>query len=232
MLFCRFAGRPHLLAILTLTVVMSAHGAADTDGVLSGKDLDGWEGTIKDHWSVKDGCIVGTNAHPRRPTFSFQPQINLWTKKRYQDFEMTFKVKIKDGKGLGLVSIHGEYGGFSGSKDLHFNSTGHHHQALFGGSNWGSVYGANAGGVDRRAPKDVVDKVLRSAEFNDYYIKCVGKHLTIKLNGATTVEADFPKMPPSGRIGLQLDPAFQMEATFKEIQIKDLKPIPKREQDP
>jgi hypothetical protein len=75
----------------------------------------------------------------------------------------------------------------------------------------------------KAAPSDVVKKALKPAEFNDYYIKCAGKHVTIKLNGETTVDADFEKMPEDGRIGLQLHGGHVMEVTFKNIEFKELK---------
>ena len=41
----------------------------------------------------------------------------------------------------------------------------------------------------------VVDKVLlKPAAFNEIYLRCVGKHITVTLNGTVTVDADFPTM--------------------------------------
>src|SRR3954451_24597457 len=62
------------------------------------KDLSGWEG-IKELWSVKDGALVGyTEKDPGFNTF-------LCSKKTYKDFEMTFKVRLKDGVGNSGVQI-------------------------------------------------------------------------------------------------------------------------------
>ena len=47
--------------------------------------------------------------------------------------------------------------------------------------------------------------------------------MTIKINGATSVDGDFPKMPDEGIIAWQLHAGFKsMEVTFKDIQFKDL----------
>jgi hypothetical protein len=74
----------------------------------------------------------------------------------------------------------------------------------------------------KQAPA-AVQKVVKPNDFNDYYIKCVGKHVTIKLNGLTTVDDDFPKMPDDGLIAWQLHNGFKyMEVTFKDIEFKDL----------
>ena len=78
----------------------------------------------------------------------------------------------------------------------------------------------------QQAPKDVVLEVLKKDDFNDYYIKCVGKHVTIKLNGKTTVDRDFDNLPDDGIIAWQLHAGPPMEATFKDIDFKDLSAKP------
>ena len=50
----------------------------------------------------------------------------------------------------------------------------------------------------------------------------VGKHVTIKLNGETTVDGDFAKAPDTGIIALQLHSGGPMEVIFKNIQFKEL----------
>src|SRR5205807_7111384 len=89
---------------------------------------------------------------------------------------------------------------------------------------WGSLWGEALPGVGmmKAAPKEVVDRVLKKADFNAYYIKCVGKHVTIKLNGETTVDDKFEKMADEGIIAWQLEGGNAMEVTFKDIQFKDL----------
>jgi hypothetical protein len=67
-----------------------------------------------------------------------------------------------------------------------------------------------------------VNKVLKLNHFNDYSIKCGGKHVTIKVNGVTTVDDGFKKMPAEGIIAWQLHEGKGMEVTFKDIQFKDL----------
>ena len=76
---------------------------------------------------------------------------------------------------------------------------------------------------DRAADAKLVKEVLKEGDFNDYYIKCVGKHVTIKLNGKTTVDDDFPKMPEEGIIAFQIHGGPSMDVTFKNIAFKELK---------
>jgi hypothetical protein len=200
-----------LLGILAFVIVIArpAQSADDKSELFNGKDLDGWDGLIKEFWSVKDGAIVGTNGDKTVPFNTF-----LWTKKKYKDFEMKFQIRLKDGKGNSGVQIRSEI-----ANAKQFSAKGP--QCDIGQEYWGSLYGENFGGMMKAAPKDVVKKALKPADFNDYYIKCVGKHVTIKLNGETTVDDDF-KMPEDGLIGLQLHGGHVMEVTFKNIQFKDL----------
>ena len=73
------------------------------------------------------------------------------------------------------------------------------------------------------APRELVAKAYKRAEFNDFSIKCVGKHVTIRLNGLTTVDGDFPSMPDEGIIGWQLHgKKSPEEVEFKDVALLDL----------
>src|SRR5262249_47714342 len=152
--------------------------------------FDGWEGLMK-FWSVKDGAIVGmTTEDPKHNTF-------LCSTKRYRDFELKFQVRLKGGKGNSGVQIRSEI--MDKAK-----MTVKGPQADMGQKFWGSLYGENFGGMMKASPAELVQKVVKTDDFNDYYIKCVGKHVTIKINGATMVDGDFPKMADDGIIAWQL----------------------------
>jgi hypothetical protein len=175
----------------------------------NGTNLDGWEGLLK-YWSVKDGALVGyTPEDPKFNTF-------LCSKKKYGDFELRFKVRLKDGVGNSGVQIRSKI-----INQERFAVGGP--QADIGQGYWGSLYGEAFGGMMKQSPPDLVKKVVKQSDFNDYSIKCVGKHVTIKVNGETMVDGDFPKMPDEGIIAWQLHAGFNsMEVTFKDIRFKDL----------
>ena len=194
-----------LFAGLALALV-----AADTPGgeFFNGKNLDGWEG-LTEYWSVRDGAIVGSTPEGLKfNTF-------LCSKKKYTDFALSFKVRLKDGAGNSGVQIR--------SKIINpekFAVGGP--QCDIGQGYWGSLYGEHFGGMMKAASKES-QKVVKKDDFNDYYIKCVGKYVTIKLNDETTVDDDFPTMPDEGIIAWQLHGNMgTMEVTFKNIQFKDL----------
>ena len=204
------------IALALMTVAMSAPAPAARDGgtasdseFFNGKDLSSWEGLTK-YWSVKDGAIVGyTPEDPKYNTF-------LCSKKKYGDFELKFKVRLKDGVGNSGVQIRSKV-----VDPEKFIVAGP--QCDIGAAFWGSLYGERFGGMMKQSPSDLVRKAVKPSDFNDYSVKCVGKHVTIKINEETMVDGDFPKMPEEGIIALQLHAGFKsMEVTYKDIQFKEL----------
>jgi hypothetical protein len=183
-----------------------------------GKDLKGWEG-LNQYWSVRDGAIVGSTFPSGLRSFN----TFLCSKNKYTDFELGFKVRLR-GKGwTGNSGVQIRSKIRDSEKDReHFTVEGP--QCDMGDIYWGSLYGEHflGGRMMKAAPRATVDKVLKKEEFNDYYIKCVGKHVTIKLNGETTVDQDFSQLPDSGIIALQLHQGPPMEVVFKDIHFKDL----------
>jgi len=206
MRFCSVLFVFGILIVATPTVT----GAEDKETFFNGKDLTGWEG-LSNYWSVQDGAIVG--ATPDGLKFN----TFLCSKKKYKDFELSFQVKLtgKGWSGNSGVQIRSEV--FK-PEELAVKGP----QCDMGDVYWGSLYGEHFGGMMKQAPEDVVKKVLKADDFNDYYIKCVGKHVTIKLNGETTVDDDFEKLPEEGIIAWQLHAGDPMQVVFRKIEFKDL----------
>src|SRR5262249_2640400 len=129
----------------------------DTQAFFNGKNLDGWEG-LTEYWSVKDGALVGayTNSSLKHNSF-------LCSKKKYKDFELSFKVRLKDGVGNSGVQIRSKI-----LDDKKFIVSGPQPDMATG--YWGSLYGEQFGGMMQQAPADLVKKVVKPADFNDYSI--------------------------------------------------------------
>jgi hypothetical protein len=200
-----------ILALCVLFSFSAAQAGGDKE-FFNTKDLAGWDGLLDQFWSVKDGAIVGSTA-PKGINFN----TFLCSKKMYKDFELQFQVKLTPGKsGNSGVQIRSHIHNMKT-----FAVTGP--QCDMGQQYWGSLYGENFGGMMKAADAKLVKKVLKVEDFNDYYIKCVGKHVTIKLNGETTVDDDFPKMPDEGIIAWQIHGGPAMEVTFRRIQFKEIK---------
>lgn len=191
-----------LRRVLALTVTLLTGPAFD------GKSLDGWNG-LRGHWKTADDQIVGTaDASLKFNTF-------LCTQQKFKDFELTFRVRLKDGKGNSGVQIR------SAVTDRE-KWTVRGPQCDIGDKYWGSLYGEHFGGMMQAADFDQVKAKLKPADFNDYFIRVVGKHVTIKVNGVTTVDAEFKTLPAEGIIALQLHTGAGMEVTYREFKFREL----------
>jgi hypothetical protein len=195
-------------AAVALAVVGTTQAGGGND-FFNRKDLTGWDGN-SELWSVKDGAIVGNTGEKGIKGNTF-----LISKRPYKDFELSCDVQLKNGAGNSGIQIR--------SKVVDEKKwVVHGPQADMAKGYWGSLYGEGKG-MMKAAPKDVVAKAVpKDGEFVAYYIKCVGKHVTIKLNGMTTIDDDFNDMPDEGIIAFQLHQGGPMEVTFKNIQFTDL----------
>jgi hypothetical protein len=167
-----------------------------------------WEG-LMEYWKIDGDTVVGTTQ--QRQTFN----TFLCSKKKYKDFELSCQVRLLGKTGNSGVQVRSHI-----HDTEHFAVTGP--QADMGAGYWGSLYGEHFGGMMKMAPADQVNKVLKKDDFNDYSVKVVGKHVTIAINGVTTVDDDFPKMPDEGIIAFQIHAGEPMEVTFKNIKFKEL----------
>jgi 3-keto-disaccharide hydrolase len=191
--------------ILSLLVMAGAVSAADdVDDFLK---PDNWEG-LTEYWKIeKDSVVAKADKDPGFNTF-------FCSKKKYKDFEMSFKVRLVGGKGNSGVQIR------SNVVDVKkFVVAGP--QADVGAQYWGSLYGEKFGGMMKQSDFKTLN--VKGDDFNDYSIKCVGKKVTIKVNGVVAVDQEFDKMPDAGIIAFQLHAGGPMEVNFKNIQFKELK---------
>jgi hypothetical protein len=197
-----------LFVFALVTVAAGAGRGEDAKPAFLDEKLTGWEGLIKEYWSYKDGALVGhAKKDPKFNTF-------LVSKKKYKDFELTFKVKLTGGKGNSGVQVRSKV--VDGKK-----FAVHGPQCDIGTGWWGSLYGEGKG-MMQAAPKEA-QKKIKQDDFNDYSIKVVGKKVTIKVNGETTVDKEFDKLPAEGVIAFQLHAGGPMEVTYKDIKFKELK---------
>ncbi len=194
------------LAVLAFSPALLADSPSSE--FFNGKDLAGWEGNTK-LWSVKDGAIVGDTAPDGLKGNTF-----LCSTRKYTDFELTFQVRLKGGKGNSGVQIRSKVVDAKG-----FVVAGP--QADIATGYWGSLYGEKFGGMMKAAPKELA-KSVKPTDFNEYSIKVVGKRVTLKVNGETSVDQEFDKLPPDGIIAWQLHAGGPMEVTFKNIKFTDL----------
>jgi hypothetical protein len=199
--------------LLATVLVIAAQSASRGDDTADFLKPDNWEG-VPGLWTVANGSIVGeTKEDPKYNNF-------LCSKQKYTDFELAFKVQLRAGKGNSGVQIRSKMLDDEKNKGK-FVVAGP--QADLGAKYWGSLYGEKFGGMMKASPSDFTDKFVKTSEFNDYVIKCVGKHVTITVNGQTAVDGDFEKLPDDGIIAFQIHAGFpQMRVEYKDVVFKNL----------
>jgi hypothetical protein len=169
---------------------------------------DNWDGLVKEYWKIEGDTVIGKTTE--KQTFN----TFLCSKKIYADFELSFKVKLVNGNsGIQIRSKIADSKKFSVSGP----------QADIGAGYWGSLYGELFGGMMKASDAKMVNPILKSGDFNDYSIKVVGKKVTIIVNGLTTVDEEFEKLPATGIIAFQVHSGDPMEVIYKEIKFKELK---------
>ena len=183
---------------------------AGFEPLFNGVDLSGWEGDPL-LWRVEDGEFVGRT--PGIPYNDF-----LATEERYGDFVLRFGVKLIDNKGNSGVQFRSER--VKGSMEM----IGY--QADIGPGWWGDLYDESRRRVSLvEADHDLIDRILKPNDYNDYEVHAEGARVVLKINGRVTADyteeqADIPR---EGRIAVQVhsspDP---LEVRFKNIRLKRL----------
>jgi len=185
-------------------------------------DPANWEGRT-DIWKIEGDTVIGqTKEDPKYNTF-------FCSKKKYSDFEMSFKVQLLDEVGNSGVQVRSEQ--YPEDKAKPFRVKGP--QVDIGKGYWGSLYGEGIGGMMKQSDKAMVEKAVKPKEFNDFHIVVKGTKYTIKINGETMVDQEFPKLPgkgdtkdaPSeGIIAFQCHQGYKaMRVEFKDIKFTVLK---------
>lgn len=184
----------------------------NTGAFFNGKDLTGWQG-LSAYWSVRDGAIVG-----KTPPGGLRFNTFLCSQRPYGDFELSFKVRLTGDLRHANSGVQIRSGLFNLDTYAVLGP-----QCDMGQIYWGSVYGENFGGMMQASPQEKVKALLKPGDFNDYYIRVVGNHITTKLNGEIMVDRSFPLVPDVGLIAWQLHAGPAMEVVFKEIRFSTIR---------
>jgi serine/threonine-protein kinase len=184
--------------------------------LFNGKNLAGWEG-LPGLWKVEGQDVIGSANDPKGVFLN----TFLVSKKKFTDFEVRFQVRLRGEQGNSGLQIRSK---LASREDFAV----HGPQIDIGRGVWSYLYQEGPRGrFLAQAPSEVVARTIRPLGFNDFHIRCVGKHLTVKFNGDTTIDGEFPDLPAEGVLALQLLREGPMEVTFRNMEIKELPPPPK-----
>jgi hypothetical protein len=205
----------HILS--TLLLLLSTAVLADDAKPISlfdGKTFKGWDGDTEKTWKIEDGALVGGSLETVVPRNEF-----LCTSKTFENFELkvTFKLVGDKDKANGGVQFR--------TKRIPNNHEVSGYQADCGQSYWGALYDeSRRNKVLAKPEKELLDKIVKYDDWNDYVIRCEGPRIRLWLNGKLTVDytEEDNKIERSGIIGLQIHGGAKAKAYYKNITIEEL----------
>jgi hypothetical protein len=182
--------------------------------LFDGKTFAGWEGDTNRTWRIEKGALVGGTLAETVPHNDF-----LCTTAEFKNFDLRLKVKLQ---GTGFVN-----GGIQlrsqRAKEPAFEMVGY--QADMGEGYWGSLYDESRRRKTLAHGQAIVLKqILKTNDWNDYFIRCEDSHIRLWLNGVLTADyyEDEKDIPMTGRIGIQIHGGGKAEASYKDITIDEL----------
>ena len=186
---------------------------ASTKAFFNVKDLTGWDGLPGGYWRVRDGAIVGA------PSDGVKAHTFLCSRQAYRDFDLKFKVRRKNGVGNSGVQFRSKVEDAKrytvSGPQVEIDSLNHKFPP-------GSIV-AEGAGPSFPADRARVAAVWKDKDFNEMHIRCVGNHVTVRVNGVIARDLVHPAIAGEGIIAWQLHGyKSPEEVTFKDIEFVDL----------
>jgi hypothetical protein len=205
-----------LLPILLLAQTgLSQTNAAESKSLFDGKTFAGWQGDTNKTWRIENGALVGGSLETRVPRNAF-----LSTVRAYTNFILRLEVKLVGTEGFvnGGVQIRSQRLTNPPNEMIGY-------QCDMGEGYWGAVYDeSRRNKILQQPPAGAVEKALRKNDWNEYEIRCEGRHIGTFINGvamADYTEAD-PAIPQFGLIGVQIHGGAKAEASYRKISLQEL----------
>jgi glucose/arabinose dehydrogenase/cytochrome c551/c552 len=204
-----------------------AQPAPTVVSLFDGVSLAGWSGDAE-HWSVKDGCIVGRSTAER----PLERSIYLFWDGEADDFDLTFEYRIVGGNsGLQYRSERlpdGEVAGYQADIEdgpnytgILYESAGRGIMAERGARLRIAADGARSLGTPLGDPAQLMTSV-RAGEWNRYRVLAVGATLVHEVNGVRMVEVvdeERGRARARGTFALQLHQGPPMEVRFRDMRM-------------
>lgn len=219
------------LATLTIAFILigTNFSPADDPGcknsfvkLFNGVSLEGWSGAT-DTYKVEDGMIVSL---PEKGG-------NLLTDKEYSDFILKFEFLLTPGanNGIGLRMPKGAHAATQGMEIQILDEKDARYRKLKPYQFHGSIYGIIPAEQGHLKPV---------GEWNHQEIRCIGKQVTIILNGQTIVNGDIVEATKNGALDEREHPGVHRTTghigllghksivKFRNIEIQEVHSVPTR----
>lgn len=204
------------LYLVTAVLAMPSTCQAEAKPLFDGKTFAGWEGDTKKTWKIVDGAIAGGSLDAVVPHNEF-----LCTTATYGDFELKLKFKLLGERSRANAGVQVR----SKRVPNHHEVSGY--QADIGQHYWGALYDeSRRNKVLAQSPGEVLDRIVRHADWNEYVIRCEGPRIRLWLNGTLTVDYTEKdnRIEQTGIIGLQIHGGAKAQVLYRDITISELEP--------
>lgn len=179
--------------------------------IFDGKTFNGWEGK-KEIFRIENETVIGGFTDKPVPQNEF-----LCTTQRYRDFTLTLECRI-EGKGANAgVQFRSE------RIPNHHEMIGFQADMTEDGSYWGALYDESRRNKFLGRPDpELIKKIYKPGEWNEYKIICWGSRIKIFLNGVLTVDyiEKDPSIPLEGIIGLQIHKGGSSRSFYRNIRLE------------
>ncbi len=205
-----------LFATFLLALTLSPLAEAGTTvSLFDGKTFKGWTGDTNKTWRIEDGAFVGGSMKAPVPHNEF-----LRSARSYTNFILRVKFKLVGTAGFinGGVQVRSQP-----VKNPAYELSGY--QCDMGDGWWGALYDeSRRNKVLVKPDAAAVDKALKKNEWNQYEIRCDGKHIQTSINGVAMIDYTEPDdtIEQFGILGLQIHGGGPAEASYKDITIEEL----------
>lgn len=209
-----------LSGIALLVVAGTAGGQSPSvepgfTSIFDGKTLDGWEGDPT-WFRVEDGAIVAGSLEQPTPENLF-----LSSARSYGDFELRLSFKL-----LGDPA-HANAGVQFRSERIPNDNEMSGYQADMGQTYWGCLYDeSRRNKILAQADQEALGRALNRDGWNDYVIRCEGRHIQLWVNGVQTVDyvEKDDGIAETGLLGLQVHQGPPSRVFYRNLRIRDLGP--------
>lgn len=203
-------------AVQAVAVQASEKSEKNFKPLFNGTDLSGWTGDVG-KYLVQDGVLVCQKGAG-----------NLVTEQEYEDFVLRFEFKLTPGanSGIGIRAPLKGNSAYEGMEIQILDDRDPQYKDIHPYQAHGSVYGIVPAKRDHLKPV---------GEWNSEEIRAKGRHITVKLNGTTIVDANLDKAVANGTLDGKEHPGLKNDKghivllghesllEFRNIRVRELK---------
>ena len=208
------------VAVSLLFPLLCLAARLGAESLFDGKTLNGWEGDTT-WWRVENGMIAGGSTTRNIPRNFF-----LATKRSYQNFELTLKLKLTGVPNTGLINSGVQIRSLRVPNNTEMSG----YQVDAGEGWWGKLYDESRRRKVIAEPVDgaAVTAAVKAGDWNEYRIRAEGPRIRSWINGVAAVDytETEPNIAQDGKIAVQIHGGGIAQVQVKDVQIKELPPTP------